>query len=168
MFGTTVGLSAAAGPVIGGLILAAFGPDQGWRYLFFVNVPIGLVAMVLAARLLPHAEPPEGTVRSQIDGVGALLLGATYFCGFSGIWLVLALYLQEGLGFTPPAVRADRDAFRDRTGRPGRRLPAHPLVRGHRIVIVARSMLWSDGRTPCTRRVRGLKLRTTLNSFTRR
>ena len=30
-----------------------------------------------------------------------IVLGATYFCGFSGIWLVLALYLQDGLGLTP-------------------------------------------------------------------
>jgi predicted MFS family arabinose efflux permease len=126
--------------------------------------------MVLAMRLLPRASRDGRTVRSQIDGVGAVLLGAgvlavllpiveamgdpstplwllvllapvaafafvrwerrvvrrggaplldvrlftqapgyasgivlgaTYFCGFSGIWLVLALYLQDGLGFTP-------------------------------------------------------------------
>ena len=75
LFGTTVGVSSATGPVIGGLIIGAFGEDQGWRYVFFVNVPIGIVAMVLALRLLPPAEPREGTVRSQIDGVGALLLG---------------------------------------------------------------------------------------------
>jgi EmrB/QacA subfamily drug resistance transporter len=170
LFGTTVGLSAASGPILGGLILAAFGEDDGWRYVFFVNVPIGVLAMVLAVRLLPPAAPREGTVRSQIDGVGAVLLGVAvlcvllpiveamgdpsgplwfllllgpvftyafvrwerrvvrrggaplldvqlfsrapgyasgivlgtaYFCGFSGIWLVLALYLQDGLHFTP-------------------------------------------------------------------
>ena len=170
VFGTTVGLSAASGPVLGGLILAVFGQDDGWRYVFFVNVPIGLVAMVLAARLLPRARPRQGTVWSRLDGVGAVLLGlavlcvllpiveamadpgtplwflvltapgltygfvrwerrvvrragsplldvslfahapgyasgvvlgTTYFCGFSGIWLVLALYLQDGLHFTP-------------------------------------------------------------------
>ena len=53
VFGTTVGLSAATGPILGGLILAAFGQDDGWRYVFFVNIPIGVVAMVLAMRLLP-------------------------------------------------------------------------------------------------------------------
>src|SRR3954463_12221244 len=40
LFGTTVGVSAASGPILGGLILAAFGEDDGWRYVFFVNVPI--------------------------------------------------------------------------------------------------------------------------------
>ena len=75
VFGTTVGISAAIGPILGGLILAAFGQDDGWRYVFFVNVPIGVVAVVLAMRLLPRAGPRQGSVRSQIDGVGALLLG---------------------------------------------------------------------------------------------
>ena len=70
VFGTTVGLSAATGPILGGLILAAFGQDDGWRYVFFVNVPIGVVAMVLAMRLLPRAGPRKGSVHSQIDGVG--------------------------------------------------------------------------------------------------
>jgi EmrB/QacA subfamily drug resistance transporter len=169
LFGTTVGVSSAVGPIVGGLIIAAFGVDDGWRWVFFVNVPIGLLGMVLAFRWLPKADPREGTVRSQIDGVGSLLLGVAvlavllpiveamadpatpwwlvallapvaawsfvhwerrvvrrggaplldvrlfsqapgyasgivlgtaYFCGFSGIWLVLALYLQDGLGFT--------------------------------------------------------------------
>src|SRR3954453_11598782 len=170
LFGTTVGLSAASGPILGGLILAAFGEQDGWRYVFFVNVPIGVLAMVMAARLLPPGDAREGSVRSQIDSVGAVLLGVAvlcvllpiveamsdpsgplwwvmllgpvfgyafvrwerrvvrrggaplldvdlfsrapgyasgivlgtaYFCGFSGIWLVLALYLQDGLHFTP-------------------------------------------------------------------
>jgi MFS family permease len=30
-----------------------------------------------------------------------IVLGSTYFCGFAGVWLVLALYLQDGLGYTP-------------------------------------------------------------------
>ncbi len=169
LFGTTVGVSSAIGPVLGGLIIAAFGTDDGWRWVFFVNVPIGLLGIVLAMRWLPRADPREGSVRSQIDGTGSLLLGVAvlavllpiveamgdpatplwflvllapvaawafvrwerrvvrrggaplldvrlfaeapgyasgivlgtaYFCGFSGIWLVLALYLQDGLGFT--------------------------------------------------------------------
>src|SRR5689334_11613849 len=75
LFGTTVGVSSAVGPVLGGLIISAFGTAEGWRWVFFVNVPIGVVAMVLAARWLPHAEPRDESLRSQIDGVGAGLLG---------------------------------------------------------------------------------------------
>ncbi len=172
IFGTTVGVSAATGPLLGGLLLAAFGASQGWRAIFFVNVPIGVVAMVLAHRLLPRRDPgqSEGSVRSRVDLTGAVLLAAAvlgillpvieaegdpatwtwwlvlvvppatwgfvrwerrvlgrggsplldvrlfdrargfgpgillataYFCGFSGIWLVLALFLQNGLGYSP-------------------------------------------------------------------
>ncbi|BCB77485.1 MFS transporter [Phytohabitans flavus] len=165
LFGATIGISTAVGPVLGGLILAV----ASWRWIFFVNVPIGLVALVLAARLLPRTRG-EGSVRGQLDPPGVLLLGGAvltamlplvqaengglrrlwwlfpvaaaligaflwweartarrgrqplldlrlltqtpgyaggialgtvYFVGFSGIWLVLALYLQEGLGWSP-------------------------------------------------------------------
>ena len=37
--------------MVGGLILAAVGGPDGWRWVFYVNVPIGVVALVLAARL---------------------------------------------------------------------------------------------------------------------
>ena len=68
------------------------------------------------------------------------MLGAAYFCGFSGIWLVLALYLQDGLGFTAAAVRAGGDAVRDRLGGQPRSLagrldhPAGPAGHGVRAV----------------------------------
>jgi EmrB/QacA subfamily drug resistance transporter len=167
LFGATVGLSTATGPVVGGLLIGLFGEDLGWRAIFFVNVPIGVVALLLAARLLPKGRP-SGT-STDIDVVGTLLLGlgavlvllplvqaesgglrrlwflfllgaaaiaafvrwerrvvargrepvfdvrlltqtrgyaagvavgTVYFIGFSGIWLVFALYFQTGLGWT--------------------------------------------------------------------
>jgi EmrB/QacA subfamily drug resistance transporter len=167
LFGATVGISTAAGPVLGGLILALAGGPGGWRWIFYVNVPIGIVALVLAAKLLPHG---TRNARGHIDLVGAGLLGAgvlalmlplvqaeagglstlwwlfplgaallagfalwerrvvrrhgdplldprlvtrtpgyatgaalgtVYFVGFSGIWLVFALFFQTGLGWTP-------------------------------------------------------------------
>lgn len=170
IFGATVGLSTAVGPVLGGLILAAAGELDGWRWVFFVNVPIGLVALVAAWRLVPPRPPSRERVASRIDVVGALLLGASvlcvllplvqvesgglgrlwwlfglapvlfalflrwerrmqrrdraplldtrllsatrgyptgavlalvYFIGFSGIWLVFALFFQLGLGYSP-------------------------------------------------------------------
>jgi MFS family permease len=73
--GATVGLATAAGPVIGGLILATFAGPEGWRWVFYVNLPIGLVALALAARLVPAA--PGATWRGvHLDLVGSLLLGA--------------------------------------------------------------------------------------------
>jgi len=166
--GATVGLATAAGPVIGGLILAAFAGPDGWRWIFYVNLPIGLVALALAARLLP-ATARAGWRGVQLDLVGLLLLGGgvlslllpvvdasdggltrlwplfgvavvllagfawweartarrggqplldpglvrtagyapglaiglVYFIGYTGIWLVLALFFQDGLGYTP-------------------------------------------------------------------
>ncbi|HEV7831333.1 MAG TPA: MFS transporter, partial [Pseudonocardiaceae bacterium] len=77
IFGATVGLSTAVGPVLGGLILAAAGEQQGWRWIFYVNVPIGLIALVAAWRLVPSRQRSGQSVASQVDVVGALLLGAS-------------------------------------------------------------------------------------------
>ncbi|SNS17731.1 drug resistance transporter, EmrB/QacA subfamily [Geodermatophilus pulveris] len=162
-FGAVVGISTAVGPVLGGLLLQV----ADWRWIFWVNVPIGVVAFVLAWRLLPRSGSGR---RGGIDGGGVLLLGAgslalllplvqaesggltrlwwlfpagalvlaafvawewwevrrgrdpvfdprlvtrtrgyglgaalgtVYFVGFSGIWLVFALFFQTGLGLTP-------------------------------------------------------------------
>jgi EmrB/QacA subfamily drug resistance transporter len=170
MFGAVVGISTAVGPILGGVILAVFGAQDGWRWVFYVNVPIGVLAFVLALRLLPRSEKKQFRVRSEIDFVGIALLavavlgvllpviesdgdgparlwwmfvvalvfgfafvrwersvvrrdrtplldtrlftgtpgyaagatvGALYFCGFAGIWLVFAMFFQQGLGYTP-------------------------------------------------------------------
>jgi EmrB/QacA subfamily drug resistance transporter len=70
------GMAAALGPVIGGLLVAA-----SWRWVFFVNVPIGLAALVIGWRRLPdvpgHPGPrPDGLSALLITvGVGGLTLG---------------------------------------------------------------------------------------------
>ncbi|MET9256341.1 MFS transporter [Streptomyces sp. NPDC003717] len=166
LFGATVGVSSAVGPVVGGLILALAGP-QGWRWIFYVNVPVGVVALLLGMRFLPRVAPAG---RGRLDPVGVALLGAgilalmlplvlaegggvarvwwlfpvgaallvafarwerrvarrageplldpalltqargyatgaglgaLYFVGFSGVWLVFALFFQNGLGYSP-------------------------------------------------------------------
>lgn len=75
LFGLTVSVSSALGPVLGGLIIAAFGEEDGWRWIFLVNVPIGLVALVAVARLVPRKPRQAGSARPQLDPVGAILLG---------------------------------------------------------------------------------------------
>jgi len=80
VFGATVAVSTAVGPVAGGLILGLAGPDLGWRLVFLVNVPIGLVALALAARLIPRAQPGRRRLRTELDVVGALLLGLSVLC----------------------------------------------------------------------------------------
>ena len=75
LFGATVGVSTAIGPLLGGLLIAGGGAGgSGWRWIFLVNVPIGVVAMVLAWRTVPHRPREEGQ-RSDYDPVGAVLLG---------------------------------------------------------------------------------------------
>ncbi|MCW2569642.1 MAG: major facilitator superfamily 1 [Mycobacterium sp.] len=79
ILGATVGLATAAGPVLGGLILAAVTGPDGWRWVFYVNVPIGLVALVLAARFVPSTRV-GGRGHAHLDLVGTLLLGGGVLC----------------------------------------------------------------------------------------
>lgn len=71
ILGATIGLATAAGPVVGGLILAVFTGPVAWRWVFYVNVPIGLVALVLAARLLPRTPAGAARQRQHLDFIGA-------------------------------------------------------------------------------------------------
>ncbi|MDN5893547.1 MAG: MFS transporter [Nocardioides sp.] len=80
LFGFTVSSASAAGPVLGGLIIGAAGEENGWRWLFLINVPIGLVAMVAVAALVPRKPRVSGPVDNRIDVPGALLLGAAVLC----------------------------------------------------------------------------------------
>ena len=80
VFGLTVSVSSAIGPVLGGLIIALAGEDDGWRWLFLVNVPIGLAAMVAVLALVPRRGPSSEPTDNRIDVPGALLLGATVLC----------------------------------------------------------------------------------------
>ncbi len=166
-FGATVGISSASGPIVGGAILALADGMQGWRWIFYVNVPIGVLAVLLGRRLLPRTRKSG---RGHVDGPGVLLLGlgvlafmyplvqaesgglsrlwwlfpvgaavlavfvrrqrrllargttplldprlfttvrgysigagvgTLYFIGFSGVWLVFALFYQNGLDYSP-------------------------------------------------------------------
>ncbi|WP_343061557.1 MFS transporter [Nocardioides luti] len=80
VFGFTVSSASALGPVLGGLIIAAAGEENGWRWLFLINVPIGLVAAVAVLRLVPKRPRPTEPADNRIDVPGALLLGATVLC----------------------------------------------------------------------------------------
>lgn len=62
VLGMVIGASTALGPLIGGGIIEVFGTDHGWRYIFGVNVPIGIAAVVAAQRILPG---PPATVRAR-------------------------------------------------------------------------------------------------------
>lgn len=75
MFGTVVGVSTAVGPLLGGLLIQAAGAAEGWRWVFYVNLPLGILCLLLARRLLPDT-PSAGTRHKQsLDPVGVALLG---------------------------------------------------------------------------------------------
>jgi EmrB/QacA subfamily drug resistance transporter len=74
IFGAIIGLSTALGPLIGGLLVQAGGPHWGWRLVFLVNVPIGVVLVPLAFKMLPRDS--GAAKRHDLDPVGIGLLSA--------------------------------------------------------------------------------------------
>lgn len=76
VFGATIGVSTAFGPTLGGLLIAVGGEQDGWRLLFWMNIPLGIAAILFALRLLPAAQPKPARAGS-LDPVGLLLLGGT-------------------------------------------------------------------------------------------
>ena len=75
--GPVIGLSTVLGPVVAGLLMKAdlFGTD--WRALFLINLPVGVFALVLGAKVLPAGSPSHAGLR--LDGVGTALLGTASF-----------------------------------------------------------------------------------------
>jgi EmrB/QacA subfamily drug resistance transporter len=68
LWGGITGLAIAAGPVIGGAIVGGI----SWHWIFWLNVPVGLALIPLAARRLSESFGP----RSQLDIIGLVLAGA--------------------------------------------------------------------------------------------
>jgi EmrB/QacA subfamily drug resistance transporter len=73
IMGATIGVSTALGPLAGGLIIEAFGSNLGWRLVFGVNIPIGMLAVTAAFLLLPDA---AGDTDTAADWLGLVLLSA--------------------------------------------------------------------------------------------
>ena len=70
-FGVVTGVGAVAGQVLGGALLQVDVLGLGWRVIFLINVPIGLVAVAFALRLLPHRAPGGNTA---LDPLGAVVI----------------------------------------------------------------------------------------------
>ncbi|MGP5125943.1 MFS transporter [Brachybacterium tyrofermentans] len=73
LLATTVAVATAIGPVIGGLLIQILGPDQGWRWMFLMNIPIGLVAILGAFKYIPD-DKARGKSRPDLDPIGTVLL----------------------------------------------------------------------------------------------
>lgn len=79
VWGALAGLAAAIGPVIGGFLIQTF----GWYWIFFVNLPVCLVGLVMLFLFVPETRDPH--VGKRIDVPGMLTLTVAIFC------LVLAI-----------------------------------------------------------------------------
>jgi EmrB/QacA subfamily drug resistance transporter len=74
IMGAVIGVSSALGPIVGGLLIEAIGEQTGWRWIFAINLPIGVLALIAAAILLPAGA--EGKKLST-DLVGLVLLAGS-------------------------------------------------------------------------------------------
>jgi len=70
IWGGVVGLSMALGPVVGGVLVSAI----GWRSIFWVNIPVGIAAIILTAVFVPESKAPRAR---RFDPVGQLLVMIT-------------------------------------------------------------------------------------------
>jgi NTE family protein len=92
IWGATGAVAAATGPALGGLLVGA----GGWRWVFLVNVPIGVAALVLARRVLIEWRDPDRAVSP--DWWGSVLLAA----GVAAV--ALAVVQGPEWGWTDPRV----------------------------------------------------------------
>ncbi|MGW2339874.1 MFS transporter [Streptomyces sp. NPDC001661] len=67
VWGGVVGISMAAGPLVGGLLV----DSVGWRSIFWINLPVGLAALLLTLRYVPESRAPKAR---RPDPVGQLLI----------------------------------------------------------------------------------------------
>ena len=89
LFGVVGGLAAIAGPILGGILIDADVFGLGWRLLFLINVPVGVVTILAALRFLPNS-------RSHLPG-GYDLAGTLWFGAAVGA-LIWPLIGGEGEG----------------------------------------------------------------------
>ena len=73
LLGTMSAIGTALGPSLGGLLIAG----AGWRTMFFINVPLGILTFLLARRYLPIDRPRPSAGRPGFDKTGTLLLALT-------------------------------------------------------------------------------------------
>jgi EmrB/QacA subfamily drug resistance transporter len=78
IYGSLAGLAVLAGPTAGGFIVTHF----GWRWIFYVNLPVGLLTLVLALLFVPDLRPGG---RPRLDVMGVLLATAGLFSVVFGL-----------------------------------------------------------------------------------
>lgn len=90
VMGSVVSIGIAIGPPLGGMLIGWV----GWRSVFLVNIPVGVITAVLVTRFVPHSIPAAG--RQRFDLRGAAVLIVTLGC------YALGMTLGQNLGFMTP------------------------------------------------------------------
>lgn len=102
MWGAVGGIASLVGPVLGGLLV----DHMGWEWIFLINIPVGVIGLVLAARLVPRLP----THARRFDWVGVVLSAIGMFALVFGIqegpahgwgalrgWLTIPMTIGAGL-----------------------------------------------------------------------
>ena len=89
--GTLVSLGVVVGPTLGGILIEAL----SWHWIFFVNLPVGIVGTLMAYRFVPDFKPGD---RQQFDYWGAVTLFISLLA------LLLALTIGQSVGFTEAGI----------------------------------------------------------------
>src|SRR5437879_8395101 len=76
IFGAAAGIAIVVGPLLGGLIIGDNTTGDAWRYIFLINIPVGVVALLGARRFVPESRA-TGTRGLDLSGVGLLSLALT-------------------------------------------------------------------------------------------
>jgi len=86
------GIAVAAGPLVGGYLISA----ASWRWIFFINIPVAVMVIVLSARHVPESRSPDAGGRTDYLGAAAMVVF------LSGI--TFAFIEAPALGWSSPVV----------------------------------------------------------------
>lgn len=118
-----VGIPALLGPILGPVLGGAILNGLNWRWIFYVNIPIMLIAVVLAWRIIPEDERTTGS--ESLDIVGLLLLSPAFAAliygisrigesgAFAASWTAVLLGTVLAIGYAVYALRVRRTPVLD-------------------------------------------------------
>jgi EmrB/QacA subfamily drug resistance transporter len=92
--GSIVSIGIAIGPPLGGILIGLV----GWQFIFWVNVPVGIITWFLILKFVPKSKP--GRPGQKFDAAGAVILLVTLAC------YALGMTMGQQMGFTAPLVLA--------------------------------------------------------------
>jgi EmrB/QacA subfamily drug resistance transporter len=146
IYATVMGVAAAGGQLVGGVLLQVNPAGLGWRTVFLINVPVGVTLLSLARRHLPESRAPQA---ERIDVVGIVLatlaLTALVLPLVDGREQGWPLWSYVALGLSP-VLFADFVWWQRRLARDGRPPLVNPAwfaVRAFRVGIVTQFCFWA-------------------------